>query len=128
MKRRLELVPQLIAENKTEFFSWGIFVLLFLCTWIFVFITRIGITPDKAYWNEAGVPILGFQVVISLIVGFSLGIFLSLFSNDKHISDRKNKTYKYRNTIRDLDIGCWDMACGTAGTKFQCTAAIPANL
>ena len=37
-------------------------------TWI-IAITRIGLTPDAVYWQEAGVPILFSQVILACIVG-----------------------------------------------------------
>lgn len=41
----------------------------------FVALTRLGITPDKAYWGEPGVPIQGWQVGLALLGG---GLFLTL--------------------------------------------------
>ncbi|HEY3473131.1 MAG TPA: glycosyltransferase family 39 protein, partial [Anaerolineales bacterium] len=45
---------------------------------IFVFFTRLGVTPDPAYWGEPGVPLLGWQFALALIGGLSvLGLTLS---------------------------------------------------
>jgi len=42
------------------------FLLLIL---FFTYITRLGITPDPAYWGEPGVPMLGWQFVLALLGG-----------------------------------------------------------
>ncbi|MFZ5819462.1 MAG: hypothetical protein ACOYYJ_06140 [Chloroflexota bacterium] len=41
----------------------------------FVALTRLGVTPDKAYWGEPGVPIQGWQMGLALLGG---GLFLTL--------------------------------------------------
>jgi hypothetical protein len=42
---------------------------LLLSVFLFVAITRLGITPDKAYWGEPGVAIQGWQFVLALLGG-----------------------------------------------------------
>jgi 4-amino-4-deoxy-L-arabinose transferase-like glycosyltransferase len=39
---------------------------------LFIAVTRLGITPDPAYWGEPGVPILGWQFGLALIGGFGI--------------------------------------------------------
>ena len=56
-----------------------------LITWLFTALTRIGLTPDIAYWNEAGVPVLSAQVLLAWLVGF--GFFILLGSSDKKQPD-----------------------------------------
>jgi hypothetical protein len=51
----------------------GILFVLFL----FVVITGLGITPDKAYWGEPGVAIIGWQFALALLGG----IVVFLLSN-----------------------------------------------
>ncbi len=46
----------------------GILLLVLVC----VAITRIGLTPDSAYWGEPGVPLLGWQFALALIAGLAL--------------------------------------------------------
>ncbi|MFZ5909828.1 MAG: hypothetical protein ACOYYU_07430 [Chloroflexota bacterium] len=41
----------------------------------FVALTRLGVTPDKAYWGEPGVPIQGWQLGLALLGGV---LFLTL--------------------------------------------------
>ncbi len=46
---------------------------LLLLAFVFVAISRVGLTPDSAYWGEPGVPILGWQFALALFAG---GCFL----------------------------------------------------
>jgi hypothetical protein len=38
----------------------------------FVSLTKLGVTPDPAYWGEPGVPLLGWQLGLALILSFLL--------------------------------------------------------
>jgi hypothetical protein len=52
-------------------------VLLFLS--LFIALTRLGVTPDPAYWGEPGVPLLGWQFAVALIGGIGvLGLTFSV--------------------------------------------------
>ena len=42
---------------------------LLLLILLFISLTRLGLTPDPAYWGEPGVPMLGWQFVLALIGG-----------------------------------------------------------
>ena len=42
---------------------------LLLLLLIFISLTKLGITKDTAYWGEPGVPILGWQFVLSILLG-----------------------------------------------------------
>src|SRR5690349_1313402 len=44
------------------------FCLLFLI-FLFISFTRLGLTPDPAYWGEPGVPMLGWEFVLAFIGG-----------------------------------------------------------
>ncbi len=48
--------------------SAGILFLVFAI----VTATRIGLIPDAAYWGEPGVPVLGWQLCLSLVAGLTL--------------------------------------------------------
>ena len=50
--------------------------LLFLL--LFIALTRLGVTPDPAYWGEPGVPMLGWQFALALIGG--MGVFVLALS------------------------------------------------
>ena len=40
-----------------------------LCVLCFVVITHLGFTKDPAYWGEPGVPLLGWQAAVAILVG-----------------------------------------------------------
>ena len=48
-----------------------------LIVFAFISLTRLGLTPDPAYWGEPGVPIQGWQLGLALIAGASF-LFLGL--------------------------------------------------
>jgi dolichyl-phosphate-mannose-protein mannosyltransferase len=53
---------------------------LLLFTFLIVWLTRLGITPDPAYWGEPGVPISGWQFAVALIAGlmaFCVALYVS---------------------------------------------------
>jgi hypothetical protein len=47
---------------------------ILLCLLLFVSLTRIGLTPDSAYWGEPGVPILGWQLAMALLGGLAVAL------------------------------------------------------
>ncbi len=51
--------------------------LVLLLVLALVSLTRLGLTPDPAYWGEPGVPILGWQLTAALLLG-ALVLCLSL--------------------------------------------------
>lgn len=67
------LTSSFVTKNKPLLISAAIFLLVLLFVWIFIALTRIGITPDYAYWNEAGVPLLAVQILAALLVSVGLG-------------------------------------------------------
>ena len=107
MKQKREFVLELISENKPQLITWGVFLLVFLCIWGFVAFTRIGITPDVAYWNEAGVPILGLQVLFSLVVSLVAGFGISRFMS---VEPKTNRKGRILNVVIPLAI--WVLAAG----------------
>jgi hypothetical protein len=56
---------------KAVYISSLIFFCFLVLALIFVSLTRLGITPDPAYWGEPGVPILGWQFAVALIGGLA---------------------------------------------------------
>ena len=58
--------------------AFGILFFFFL----FVVITRLGVTPDKAYWGEPGVAILGWQFVLALLGGIVVFIISYYLKTD----------------------------------------------
>ncbi|MBV6394681.1 MAG: hypothetical protein HFACDABA_00247 [Anaerolineales bacterium] len=48
----------------------AIFLCIFMVVWATVHFTGLGITEDTSYWAEPGVPILGWQFALALLIGF----------------------------------------------------------
>ena len=64
--------PQEFLKRKPVYLSAFAAFCLLLSVFLFVVITKIGITPDTAYWGEPGVAIIGWQFILSILVGFSV--------------------------------------------------------
>jgi len=58
--RRAIYIPSLVA-----------FALLLLVV-LFIALTSIGITPDNAYWGEPGVPLMGWQLGLGVLLGICM--------------------------------------------------------
>src|SRR5581483_1865234 len=56
---------------------------LLLSVFIFISLTRLGLTPDTAYWGEPGVPVMGWQLGLALLGGIivlCVSLYLLSFS------------------------------------------------
>ncbi len=51
--------------------------------WILVALTRLGVTPDPAYWSEPGVPFLGWQAALAILAGLVLLLLQFQFQFDR---------------------------------------------
>ncbi len=69
------LHPQELSKRKPIYISTSSALIILLSAFLFVAITKIGITPDKAYWGEPGVAILGWQFALSILIGFSVLLY-----------------------------------------------------
>ena len=58
----------------------GIALLVIFAIVGFIGLTRIGLTPDDVYWQEAGVPILFAQILLVLAAGSLLHILFTRFN------------------------------------------------
>ncbi len=67
------LIPTLVG--------FGIFILL----WVIVALTGWGVIKDTSYWGEPGIPILGWQLALTLLVGFGLLIYSSRSTPTKRL-------------------------------------------
>lgn len=45
-------------------------------TGVFIYVTRLGITPDSYYWNVSGMPLSSFQLVAALLAAVALTMLL----------------------------------------------------
>ena len=61
--------PTSLSSRKPIYISALIAFGILLLLLVFISLTRLGITPDPAYWGEPGVPILGWQFALALIAG-----------------------------------------------------------
>lgn len=112
LKARLSYLNSIwIPRVRSYLPSWGVFSLLFLCIWGFVAFTRIGITPDEAYWNESGVPILGLQVILSLLISVTIFEVLPMLSIPIHDTYDKNRITRFfiPLLIWIIAVGVWMM-------------------
>ncbi|MBT3338260.1 MAG: hypothetical protein HN855_15360 [Anaerolineae bacterium] len=76
-----------IARYKKVFRSTGWIFLIFLTVFAFVALTRIGLTPDTAYWAEPGVALQGWQFGLALLIGFITFLVTIQFSTYQKKSD-----------------------------------------
>ncbi len=58
-----------LATRKPVYLSALIVFCLFLLTFLFIAVTRIGLIPDQAYWGEPGVPLMGWQLALAILAG-----------------------------------------------------------
>ncbi|MBL8050630.1 MAG: glycosyltransferase family 39 protein, partial [Anaerolineales bacterium] len=74
--------PQELSNRKSLFISALTAYCLLITVFLFVAITKIGITPDTAYWGEPGVPIQLWHFAIAILIGLFilLSTFHSLFT------------------------------------------------
>jgi hypothetical protein len=70
--------PQEIAKRKPIYRSTAVAFAILLAVFLFVAITKLGTTPDTAYWGEPGAAILGWQFGIAILVGFAILLFNTL--------------------------------------------------
>ena len=61
---------QILQTRRAVFVSAGIVFAVFVILWLIVIFTGLGITKDTSYWGEPGVPILGWQLLLVLLIGF----------------------------------------------------------
>lgn len=61
-----------LVERNSIYASSLIALLFLLAIFLFISLTKIGVTPDTAYWGEPGVAIQGWQFILSLLIGFAI--------------------------------------------------------
>jgi hypothetical protein len=59
-------------------------------TWLFIFISGIGLIPDIELWNVAGVPVLANQVISILTVALLVDLTISWLEKQKQISAKRS--------------------------------------
>jgi hypothetical protein len=61
--------PRMLMRIKPVYQTAVIVFCVLLAAFGFVAFTRLGLTPDPAYWAEHGVPLQGWQFAVALIAG-----------------------------------------------------------
>jgi len=79
------LHPTNLASRKPVYLSALIAFSFLLFILILISLTRLGLTPDPAYWSEPGVPMPGWGVALALIGG--LGVLLLVYSGRERALD-----------------------------------------
>jgi hypothetical protein len=78
-------LPETLSTNKLVYLSaLTAFCLLFLLLLIISF-TRLGLTPDPAYWGEPGVPILGWGFMLALIGGLCV-LWVTFYASTRFLN------------------------------------------
>ncbi|MFZ5880330.1 MAG: glycosyltransferase family 39 protein, partial [Chloroflexota bacterium] len=67
--------PRNLAAHKPTCLSALIALLLLLSVFLLISLTRLGLTPDPAYWGEPGIPVQGWQLVLALLGGTLVFVF-----------------------------------------------------
>lgn len=67
-----------LAKRKPIYLSALIAFGVLLSVFLFVVITKLGLTKDTAYWGEPGVAIPGWQFVLCLLTGFIFLVYATL--------------------------------------------------
>lgn len=75
-----------------------------LLVFVFVSLTKLGLTPDPAYWGEPGVPILGWQLGLALILGV---LFLPLCLHPFFRSNPRRSDFLVGLLLWALAAGIW---------------------
>jgi len=61
--------PQALAESRPLVRPALLAFCLLLAALAFIAATRLGLTPDPAYWGEPGVPVMGWQLTLAMLLG-----------------------------------------------------------
>lgn len=69
------LHPRNLAAHKPVYLSALIALLFLLSVFLLISLTRLGLTPDPAYWGEPGIPVQGWQLVLALLGGTLVFVF-----------------------------------------------------
>jgi hypothetical protein len=70
--------PREFSKRSPVYLSARFAFFVLLVIFLFVSLTKIGVTPDTAYWGEPAQPMMGWQFILAILIGFAL-ILLSTF-------------------------------------------------
>ncbi|MBL8063012.1 MAG: glycosyltransferase family 39 protein, partial [Anaerolineales bacterium] len=83
--------PQALPERRPIYLAALTAYCLLIAIFLFVSLTKIGITPDTAYWGEPGVAIPAWQFILALFIGFATFLLTAL-------SESKGSTFHPSNS------------------------------
>lgn len=72
--------PRALSDREPIYRATLLPLCLLLSTFLFISFTKIGITPDTAYWGEPGVAIQGWHFILTLLVGLSVFLLSTFYS------------------------------------------------
>jgi hypothetical protein len=64
-----------LSTHQLTYVSALVALLFLLSIFILISLTRLGLTPDPAYWGEPGIPIQGWQLGLALLGGLTVFLF-----------------------------------------------------
>lgn len=86
---RNDTVEQFFAQNKRYLLLWVMVWIICMGIWSFISISEIGLLANNEdYWYEAGVPILGLQILLGVLAGFAFVWFEMFWRKNSFISNR----------------------------------------
>lgn len=71
--------PQTLADSAPTYRAALLPLLFLLSLFLFIAFTKIGITPDTAYWGEPGVAIQAWHFILALLIGFAIFLLTTFY-------------------------------------------------
>ncbi len=72
-----------LQSHRPAFKSTGFIFVFFILLWLLIYFTRLGLTKDTSYWGEPGVPILGWQFILAIIISSFFTFYALRFSESR---------------------------------------------
>lgn len=95
--------PQEFSKRKPVYLSAFIAFGLLFSVFLFIALTKLGITPDTGYWGEPGVALQGWQFILSILAGFFTLIYY-VTHNTQHASRITHHASRITNFIIPLAL------------------------
>ncbi len=121
--------PQEFSKRKSNYLSGLIAFCILLCILLFVLLTKVGITPDTAYWGEPGVAIQGWQFIVSILAGLFTLLYVSHITS--HGSSNPQLVTKFFLPLTIYVTACilWlGVPVDVLKSSFYAPIALPANV
>jgi len=77
-----------LADRKSVYRAALLPLFILLSIFLFVAITKIGVTPDTGYWGEPGVAIPGWQFILALVLGFAVLLLSNFYPSNSALVTR----------------------------------------